>query len=184
MTLTQDLQRVHSNAAEMQFFTPSRGYNYVQQSSKRGVAGPASARGSRLNTPMPDAADEMAGQGDANGQEHADDDAVDEHDLLRALNLSMRYEDDYMDLNPLSGEPGSLVLSSTQGHLRAEKAAKALAAQKAKLEARLGSVSAAASPLTGPRKGVKSEKEKTPAGPPSNKLKRRKSRMTGSPDGD
>jgi mediator of RNA polymerase II transcription subunit 6 len=153
------------------------------------MAGPASARVSRFNTPLPDGPE--LPQSDANAREQMDDDSVDEHDLVKALSLSVKYEDDYMDLNPLSGEPGSFVLSSTQGHLRAEKAAKALAAsQKAKLEGRSANVSAAPSPLTGPRsealrKGGKSEKERTPtvAGP-SNKLKRRKSRTTGSPDGD
>jgi hypothetical protein len=127
----------------------------------------------------------MAAQSDANAREQADDDTVDENDLLRALSLSMKYEDDYMDLNPLSGEPGSLVLSATQGHLRAEKAAKALAAsQKAKLDGRSANVSAAPSPLTASRKGARSEKEKTPAAGLGNKLKRRKSRTTGSPEGD
>jgi mediator of RNA polymerase II transcription subunit 6 len=187
MTLTQDLQRVHGNAADVQFFAPSRGYSYAQQPSKRSVT---STRASTFNTPLPDAPDEMAAQSDASAREHTDDDTVDENDLLRALSLSIKHGDDYMDLNPLSGEPGSLVLSSTQGHLRAEKAAKALAAsQKARLEGKSTSVSAAPSPLTGARadasrKSVKSEKEKTPAAGPSNKLKRRKSRTTGSPDGD
>jgi hypothetical protein len=178
----------------MQFFTPIRGYNYAQKPSKRSVTGPASTRASGFNTPLPDAPDHMAPPIDINTREQIDDDSVDEHDLVRALGLSVKYEDDYMDLNPLSGEPGSLVLASTQGHLRAEKAAKALAAsQKVKLEGKSASVSAAPSPLAGPRsealrRGVKSEKEKTPtsagAAGPSSKLKRRKSRTTGSPDGD
>jgi mediator of RNA polymerase II transcription subunit 6 len=176
MTLTQDLQKVHGNAADMQFFAPSSGYSYGQRPSKRSGTGPASARASRFHTPLPEAAD------DTNGREQADDDTVDENDFLKALSLSIKYEDDYMDLNPLSGEPGSLVLSATQGHLRAEKAAKALAAsQKAKLPA---NAPAAQSPLTASRRGARAEKEKTPGAGPGSKPKRRKSRTTGSPEGD
>jgi mediator of RNA polymerase II transcription subunit 6 len=191
MTITQNLQGVHNIAADMQFFTPIRGYTYAQKPSKRNVTGPASTRASGFNTPLPDASSHTAPQSEINTREQIDDDSVNENDLVRAFNLSLQYEDDYMDLNPLSGEPGSFVLSSTQGHLRAEKAAKAQAAsQKSKLEGKSTSVSAAPSPLTVPRseafkKGGKAEKEKTPTSAgPSSKLKRRKSRATGSPDGD
>jgi mediator of RNA polymerase II transcription subunit 6 len=114
----------------------------------------------------------------------------DERALLESLNLSTRFGDEYVDENPLIGEPGSFVFSSTQTHLRAQQAAKAAqSAVKSMANPRSTATSTVSSPLpdlkvsTQIRKGSKTtDKDKTPlsAKPRSN---RRRSRQTGSPEG-
>ena len=102
------------------------------------------------------------------------------------MNLAVRYKEEFMDTNPLLGDPGSLVFTSTEAHLQAQAAAKKKAAEeKAAKEAMSANASSIPSPMIDakPLAGRKGSKaEKTVAG--GGKAKRRKSRITGSPEDD
>lgn len=116
--------------------------------------------------------------------------------LFESFNLAQRYGTEYMDENPLQGEPGSFVFSSTNERLRArqhEQAVKAAAAAAAALSSRISESQTASAvstplPITDVRvvgqKGNKTVKEQVNAGgvtAPPPKPKRRKSRAPTSP---
>jgi mediator of RNA polymerase II transcription subunit 6 len=180
----------------MQYFTPSQGYGYCPPSAKSSTKTIESLRNSRTATPLPDTSQSQSqGQLQASISKTAQPrDFRETNALVESLNLSMRYTSEYMNTNPLVGEPGSFFFSSTQGHLQAQKeTAKAQAAAlvaKASQESRSTNVSTAPTPTpelkaSQTRKGSKIDKEKTPTSAGSgNKFKRRKSRVTGSPEGE
>ena len=176
----------------MQYFSPSQGYGYYPPSSKPSTKSLESLKNSRAPTPTPEPSQTQSqGQLQTGPSKPAQSADVGETNaLIRSLDMSMRYSIEYMDTNPLIGEPGSFVFSSTQTRLQEQKAASkaqaAAAATKASQVPKSTNVSAAATPLaeiktSQIRKGTKNDKEKTPTSAlPGNKLKRRKSRV-GSP---
>lgn len=178
----------------MQYFNPAQGYGYYPPSAKPSTKTIDSLRNSRSTTPFLDTSqsqsqDQLQALTSKNAQPQ---DLQETNALAESLNLSMRYSSEYMNTNPLVGEPGSFVFSSTQGHLQAQKnATKPPAAPtvltKASQESRSTNASTAPTPAaelktSQARKGSKVEKEKTPtsAGPGS-KPRRRKSRVATSP---
>jgi mediator of RNA polymerase II transcription subunit 6 len=190
------LKQLYSTAASMQYFTPSQGYGYYPPSAKPSTKPIESLRNSRSATPLLDTSQSQSQiQLQTPISKTAQPrDLRETNALAESLNLSMRYNSEYMNTNPLVGEPGSFVFSSTQGHLQAQKnATKAQAATlvtKASQESRSTNASSAPTPMpelktSQTRKGSKIEKEKTPtsAGPGS-KPKRRKSRVPASPEGE
>ena len=113
--------------------------------------------------------------------------------LYESFNLAQRYGTEYMDENPLQGEPGSFVFSSTNEHLRArhnEQAAKAAAAAAAASN-RAGesqSASAVSTPLsiadvrlTGQKGGKTDTGQAAVTSAPLPKPKRKKSKAPISP---
>jgi mediator of RNA polymerase II transcription subunit 6 len=186
LTISENLQRFNSTAASMPYFNPIQGYSYRPSSNLGSQRGIESARHSRANSPLPGAS-QVSSQGFAAQSKPQESQAgQDERALLESLTLATRFGDEYVDENPLIGEPGSFVFSSTQTHLRAQQAAKAAqGAVKSLPNARSAANSTVSSPLpdlklsTQIRKGTKTtEKTKTPVS-----AKRRRSRQTGSPEG-
>lgn len=114
--------------------------------------------------------------------------------LLESFDLTLRYNGEYMDSNPLLGEPGSFKLQLTTEQLHAQQAAEQARAQAAKeRQAQTTSSSAAVSAAPTPdaektadtkalllRKGGK-DKEKSGAGTAVPRGKRRKSKAANSP---
>ncbi len=108
--------------------------------------------------------------------------------LFDSLNLSLRFESEYMDENPLQGEPGSFVFSATKERLHARHQRQEQEQAKLQTQDRQ-SVSAAPTPtpdpragagVVPPRKGSKSERGSTATSAPP-KPKRRKSKAPTSP---
>jgi mediator of RNA polymerase II transcription subunit 6 len=176
----------------MQYFSPSQGYGYYPPSTKPSAKSLDSLKNSRAPTLSPEpsqAQNQSQSQLQVGSSKPAQNPDVGETNaLIRSLDMSMRYSIEYMDTNPLIGEPGSFVFSSTQTRLQEQQAAsKAQAAQavtKAAQVSKSSTASAAATPLAEIktaqiRKGIKTEKEKTPTSSgPGNKLKQRKSRVS------
>jgi len=182
------MQKIYSTAASMQYFSPAQGHRYVLDTPSTATKDNQSTRGSRMNTPAPD---EIHIPTPKHSQQsvgkNADDfNARENNALLRSLNMSVRYGSEFIDTNPLLGEPGSLVFTSTESHLQAQAAAKAKAtADKLAKEAKSTTSSSMPSPMMDSKhftakKGSKAEKTIIGGG----KFKRRKSRITGIPEDD
>jgi mediator of RNA polymerase II transcription subunit 6 len=100
----------------------------------------------------------------------------DELSLEESFSMSLRYGNEYMDENPLVGEPGAFILSSTHAHAQAQnQAAQNKAAQPAARGASAPTVQTISTSPT--RKGSRGGGEKSPISPTiPGKPKRRKSK--------
>lgn len=100
-------------ASPLPIFTPSYGHTYMPPGPKAADAPQAAAsqqtQQSKESTPMPEShATVKASLPTANVK---DTSYQDTRNLMEALNLLSRYGDEYMDETPLTGEPGSFILS-------------------------------------------------------------------------
>src|ERR1700753_3004944 len=151
----------------MQYYTPAQGYSYTPPSGPVTSKSLDSVRNSRANSPAIEAAQSQHLSFQSKHQQNQD--GKDERALLESLLVGQRYREEFMDENPLIGEPGNLVFSSTQTHLKAPQAAKATHnVPKSVADVKSAGVSAAPSPMpdlkisTQMKKGSKADKEKTP----------------------
>jgi mediator of RNA polymerase II transcription subunit 6 len=190
------MKNMYALAAEMQFFTPSHGHRYAPIASKPSAVKELDDKQlpSQGNTPMPDASQQQQNISHPPNQARLSAPMLDteayrrQFSLVRSMNISLRYREEFMDTNPLLGDPGSLKFTSTETHLQAQAAArkKAAAEDRAAREILSTSVSRISSPMMDSRplenrKGSKAEK--TVVGG-AGKTKRRKSRIGGSPGDD
>ncbi|KZF21371.1 MED6-domain-containing protein [Xylona heveae TC161] len=123
LSTVTSLTRFLSTASSLPIFSPSLGHIYippVPQQQATSFAG-TSTQVSKENTPMPDSASQAQSQG--NGSKSAGiavNTAASSVQELRALEdsfaLSLKYAgNEYMDDNPLVGEPGSFIISTGRG---------------------------------------------------------------------
>lgn len=185
MTIEDNLRKSFNTAASMQYFSPSQGHRFLLESASTSGKDVSSVRGSRVNTPMPDEVHiPTPKSGQAIITKPVDDVSAREHNaLMRSLNLSIRYGSKYVDTNPLLGEPGSLVFTSTDSHLQAQALAKAKAAAEKLAKETKTSPPNVTSPTIEPKIGtsrVKVKSEKTIAG--TQAKKRRRSKYAGGPE--
>lgn len=98
--------------------------------------------------------------------------------LAESLNLTVRYKSEYMDENPLVGEPGSFILASTHGQTTttSKSQARVQAAKKTPVAPSSQTQGASVATTATGRKGSKAgEKSPTsPAAPPKPKRKKSK----------
>lgn len=114
-----------------------------------------------------------------------------ERALLESFRLSLQYGFEYMDENPLKGEPGAFRFTQTNEKLRADQKAKeaaaAAAAAKASQDAAVKSQSTSPTPKAVPeapqRKGSQPGEKSNPFASNKDgvKPKRRKSKAPGTP---
>ncbi|KAF4993402.1 hypothetical protein F66182_16483 [Fusarium sp. NRRL 66182] len=118
-------------ASPLPIFTPSYGHTYMPP-GPRAVDAPQAAASqqtqqSKESTPMPESqATVKAPLSTANVK---DTSYQDTRNLMEAMNLLSRYGDEYMDETPLTGEPGSFILSKateTAGTSRRSGGSKAM----------------------------------------------------------
>jgi mediator of RNA polymerase II transcription subunit 6 len=127
MSVTNLLSKFYDAAAAMQYYAPSRGHTYFPPVSKSNAQiGLKSTQTSRANSPVPDTASQTVSLPQAGGAKVISQ-ANDDRAILDSFNLSMQYGSEYMDENPLAGEPGSFVLSSTGRNLQDKRAKEAVA---------------------------------------------------------
>ncbi|KAF2454384.1 MED6 mediator sub complex component-domain-containing protein [Lineolata rhizophorae] len=130
------LTKFLSTASSLPLFSPAQGYSYLPPTTKSSTA-PFSARESRAGSPMqldssqapplPSSqqsagASGTAGAGKpsaASASSALSAAAQNERALFESFNLSIRYGAEYMDENPLLGEPGSFVFSATNERVQA-----------------------------------------------------------------
>jgi mediator of RNA polymerase II transcription subunit 6 len=187
MSVTNLLSKFYDTAASMQHYAPPSGHSYYPSVSKSNTqTGLRSTQSSRANSPVPDTASQISKGSTAKGLVPANDDRA----IWDSFNLSMQFGNDYVDENPLVGEPGSFVMSVTGRSLQDKRIREAAAeAEREKLEkdsTRATSTVATPAAISKAPQPLKKDpgKGKAPITPvmfdPLSK-KRRKSKATGSP---
>ncbi|KAI9674256.1 MAG: Mediator of RNA polymerase II transcription subunit 6 [Trizodia sp. TS-e1964] len=178
-----------SIASALPTFSPSHGHTYKLPQRKSQALSLASqlSQQSKEDTPSPDVFGRSANKStanDVNSLMPAEFSMKDTLALAQTFSYSLRYGEEYVDDNPLVGEPGSIILSSTRGIV--PSARDALSGNKANPPTKAASSSAPESqPKAGGRKGSKglAKRLTSPTSPTSPtvppKPKRRKSKAAG-----
>lgn len=192
LTVSTRLQQVADLSQEMSHWSPATGYSYLPPSYE---APKAAATASRIGSPTLAPADLDASQGptaaqavDAAAPTIESSDAL----LMQSLNLLNRFGDEYMDENPLIGEPGAFVFTNTRNAVDARNKASEQATQSsqasavAKTDTQPTSVapSVAATPKAAPTPAAiesQTRKTSTASQPKEKKRERRKSKGLTSP---
>ena len=164
-------------ASSLPTFTPSHGHTYLPPAPKQTETGQAGMQSqqSKEDTPMPDA--EAQTKGALVGSQDSNTGAMiqDTRTLAESFSLLSRYGDEYMDENPLVGEPGSFILSRSgdAGRGTAPKPAPSTS-NVANVPIRTGTPQVR---LDTP--GKASDKGSTPSSSDETKSKKRKNRVAG-----
>ncbi|KAF2836976.1 MED6-domain-containing protein [Patellaria atrata CBS 101060] len=119
------LQKFFDKATSLPIFSPAQGYSYLPPSkaTKSSAANATqSALGSRAGSPIPDNQSQISTQPPKPAPGGKTGGTV--YDLRNSLLTSLRYETEYMDENPLVGEPGTFVFKSSHDRVQAEAKAK------------------------------------------------------------
>mgnify|MGYP003624081191 CR=1 FL=1 len=118
----------------MTHWTPATGYSYMPPSYE---APKAAAAGSRIGSPTlaPTELDQSQDTATAQAADAADS-TTDFSDALfmQSLALTNRYGDEYMDENPLKGEPGAFVFTNTKNAVDERNKAQEKSAELAALQ--------------------------------------------------
>lgn len=147
------LSKVTEIANKNPIFTPALGYTYYPPTAS--LSAPAAqtpaAQSSRETSVAPSQSNTAAAleggsqsqPGSTNGAQATD--ARGSFALFESFQMMMRYGDEYMDENPLRGEPGNFTFSATKERLRAKQAeAEAAKIKEAELAKKLEETRAAA----------------------------------------
>lgn len=190
LSITLALNKVLSTAASLPTFTPAHGHRYFPPVIKSMADATAvAAQGARENSVAPaNPIPQSSARDSEDPLSSASSDVAGAHTLYEAFNQYLRYGNEYMDENPLVGEPGAFVFSSSKQQLQAQQQAE----QKApggKMQIQIQqSASPQPSPLSSPqplpevtvlRKPIKVTNQVVNGG--QSKPKRRKSKAPTSP---
>lgn len=176
-------------ASTLPAFTPSYGHTYMPPMARATTESSQQAsQQSKENTPMPDAAppstaDTQTSNKTGLGVSTSSSSYQDTRNLAEAFNLFTRYGDEFMDENPLVGEPGSFIMSRAGGETDRATGAAAKATSKAAPGATTtntpsgppGRVSTPQVRVDTP--GKASDKSNSPPSSGENKGRRKKSRV-------
>lgn len=131
------MQQMADISRNMTHWSPATGYSYFPPSYEAARAAPTASRtvsriGSPTLAPMdPDAALSQS-QGPGVASQSADPTMLatdfSEALFMQSLNLTNKYGDEYMDENPLKGEPGAFVFENTRSAVDARNKAQEQAA--------------------------------------------------------
>ncbi|GAM83726.1 hypothetical protein ANO11243_017150 [Dothideomycetidae sp. 11243] len=138
------LSKFVEQAAPLPIFNPASGYSWlppteskavsksqqVSVTSREGSMGPDPA--SQSTSSLDTGARAGTAGGAVTGMSDPAFDLRDDMLLEQSLRLTLAYGDEYMDENPLRGEPGNFVFTHTKDHLKAKQAQLEAAAVKAK----------------------------------------------------
>lgn len=107
LTTVTSLNKVIATASALPIFTPALGHTYLPPAPK--ALNPAT---SKEGTPVPGSQDSTSTKP---GSKLFLDQGLQSTQLLQnSLSLSLRYGHEYMDDNPLVGEPGSFIITKTR----------------------------------------------------------------------
>jgi mediator of RNA polymerase II transcription subunit 6 len=130
------MQQMAEISKNMTHWTPATGYSYFPPSHEANKAATTSA--SRIGSPTlapTDPADMAGSQSQAAGAPTQVTDPVASETefsdalFMHSLNLTNAYGDEYMDENPLKGEPGAFVFEASRTAINARNKAQEQAAQ-------------------------------------------------------
>ncbi|KAF2156232.1 MED6-domain-containing protein [Myriangium duriaei CBS 260.36] len=131
------LSKFMDHAAPLPVYSPATGYSWLPPAEAKAAAkSQQNSNTSREGSVAPDASSQLSSSLDAAaGAPVSSTSALDPRDdllLEQSLRLTLAYGDEYMDENPLRGEPGNFVFTHTKDHLKAKQAQAEAAAAKAK----------------------------------------------------
>ncbi|KAL6705371.1 Mediator of RNA polymerase II transcription subunit 6 [Coniothyrium glycines] len=136
LTISTRMQQLADISKGMSHWSPSTGYSNYPPSYETKQATTVSRVGSpSLGATEPEAfASQSQGQGATGSAQTADTAAASTEEFsdalfLQSLNLTNAYGNEFMDENPLKGEPGAFVFENTQGAVDARNKAQEQAAQ-------------------------------------------------------
>ncbi|GAB7350284.1 hypothetical protein MBLNU459_g0925t1 [Dothideomycetes sp. NU459] len=199
------LEKFNTLANSLPLFTPALGYTYYPPApSKPTVASQASLAQSSRESSITPAAQTLTAAAAAsqnstsfdstanstNGTLTQAPDPLSSFALYESFNMMIRYGDEYMDENPLRGEPGNFTFSSTKDRVRAKAAeAEAAKAREQEMAKKLedARASAVATPFAGTATPEKVQSPISDAKPTikrsktGDRIKRRKSKVATSP---
>lgn len=172
------LNQFLTTAAALPKFSPALGNTYIPPSTKLSKGPDALGRVSKEHTPLPDSLQTKKPYTATQTSQQ-----INNKLLADTLNITMRYGDEYMDENEITGKPGDFHLS-TKGRQDKEKLTVPAAASKPPISTPKGSISTPTPTPTQPpplktdlplaRKTNKGDKSPRTPGMP--KPKRRKSK--------
>lgn len=187
LTLSTRLQNMAELAQSMAHYSPATGYSYFPPTFEAPKASTGSRAGSTVGSPSLAPMDVDQTQATATTAA-APEEATDEFSdglFLTSLRMMNQYGDEYMDENPLKGEPGSFVFTNTKNAVdernKAQEAASSLL-NAPKVDTQPPSVAATPLPAATPA-AVESHSRKGSVAPEKEKKKkeRRKSKGLASP---
>jgi len=188
LSATTSLSKFFDKAASLPTYTPTTGHTYLPPTTKPTVAGSttASPARSREGSVAPGVGTQSLRSGSIapdsqSGAQSQTASAQHARLLLQSLQMSIQFGEEYMDENPLIGEPGSFRFTTSTRDVKKRKQDEEAAATRAREQKENASravspkVEKAPSPpppvFTEAKAAVKSEKERM-----SEKKRRRKSR--------
>ena len=140
--------------ASLPLFSPATGHTWVRPVRKPLAGGAASAPGSKEGTPAPDtqstASFPRTKQPSLNEKNAAAFDPSGSNLLAESLGLALRYGSEYMDENPLIGEPGKFIIQKAKDAPVPSKLAAAAAASSGAGAGMTGKATPGASSSTPP----------------------------------
>lgn len=129
------LSKFMEKTASLPTFEPATGYSWLSPEAKVSIKSQQTSANSREGSVAPEST-QLSSAMDIDGRQPATTagptDPRDDLLLEQSLRLTMAYGDEYMDENPLRGEPGNFVFTHTKDHLKAKQAQAEAAAAKAK----------------------------------------------------
>ena len=175
LSILSSMNKFLSTASALPDFSPSLGHTYVPPPSSNRLKAIESqpAHASKETTPVPEALSSKKAPPTSNTSSYLDTRLLEE-----SLNIVMKYGDEYMDENPITGQPGDFHLSTT-GRDK-DKLPVPLSKGPVSVGGKPGSMPKLDTDIAPARKGSKGEKSpKTPGGGIP-KPKRRKSKALSS----
>lgn len=156
------------------YFSVTNGYSYFRPGQKSTTtATGAETTQSRLGTPMPDASAANSTQ-DRTLAAEADTQEASEQTLRQALNLTLRYYDQYDDDTPLIGEPGNFRYAKSKDPVQSLKASEA--GSRSAVPSKAGTPAPSQVPSTTPSGPFNSASSNAETGIDPLKRKRKKSK--------
>ncbi|KAI9711266.1 MAG: Mediator of RNA polymerase II transcription subunit 6 [Bogoriella megaspora] len=171
LTSTLAINKILTSASKLPIFTPRTGFSYYAPSIKppSTTRQPSqSAAPSREASPNLDTASQTstnAKDTTTSSTSKPTRNGLNSRSLITSFNLSRQHGGEYMDENPLRGEPGSFTFSSTTSRVQAERAAAAARrdAPSSSLHSTQGLKVQSPSPFASIATGVRTS---TPTSPP------------------
>ncbi|KAL8725751.1 MAG: hypothetical protein Q9166_007151 [cf. Caloplaca sp. 2 TL-2023] len=181
LSTASSLNKIMATASGLPTFTPALGHTYLPPASKALTSAMSTqmSQTSKESTPIPGTQDSVSGKASLPSKPVPNLDLQSTQLLEASLNLSLRFGREYMDENPLVGEPGSFIISKTRDsqQLSQQPNPKPVSAATAKTPA--PQVMTDIPPTAGKDSGGS---DKSPMSPVTKEKKaRRKSRPAGTP---
>ncbi|KAJ5092301.1 hypothetical protein NUU61_007171 [Penicillium alfredii] len=186
LSAVTSLSRLMKTASTLPTFTPAYGHTYMPPMARAADSSQQASQQSKENTPMPDApapaTETPAGKAGLDVSTTSSS-YQDTRSLAEAFSLFTHYGDEFMDDNPLVGEPGSFILSRTGGDQDRSIGAAAKPGSKLAPNATAGNTPAGAPGRASTPQvrvetpGKVSDKSSSPPSSGENKGKRKKSRV-------